>query len=145
MAQEAKFKRDAMQAEAEMGISARKQERDFMIGQNEVISENMKRAQAESNRNAAITGMFESAGSAITAGADSKLFGGEDSFFGKTKKSTVPVVTTTEVNVKPKATGKYADMVAGLNPYLKSLEEAKSLKGQFSKGYFDYNKGNYGD
>ena len=69
MAQEAKFKRDAMQAEAEMGISARKQERDYMIGQNEVISENMRRAQAESNRNAAIAGMITSAGNAVTAGS----------------------------------------------------------------------------
>ena len=69
MAQEAKFKRDAMQAEAEMGISARKQERDYMIGQNEVISENMRRAQAESNRNAAIAGMVASAGNAVTAGS----------------------------------------------------------------------------
>ena len=68
-ADEAKFKRDAMQADAEMGISARKQERDFLIGSQEVQSENMKRAQAEENRNAAITGMFESAGSAITAGS----------------------------------------------------------------------------
>jgi hypothetical protein len=67
MAQEAKFKRDAMQAEAEMGISARKQEREYMIGQNEVISENMKRAQAENNRNAAIEGMFASAGSAVSS------------------------------------------------------------------------------
>ena len=68
-ADEAKFKRDAMQADAEMGISARKQEREFMIGQNEVISENMKRAQAESNRNAAIEGMVASAGAAVTAGS----------------------------------------------------------------------------
>ena len=143
-ADEAKFKRDAMQAEAEMGISSRKQERDFLIGSNELQSENIKRAYAEENRNAAITGMFELAGSAITSGAGSELFGGEQSFFGKTKKSTVPGVITTNTNVTTPAPGKYADMVAGLNPYLKSLEEAKSLKGQFSKGYLDYNKGNYG-
>lgn len=72
MAQEAKFKRDAMQAEAEMGISARKQERDYMIGQNEVISENMKRAQAENTRNAAIEGMVASAGAAIQSGSNIK-------------------------------------------------------------------------
>ena len=77
-ADEAKFRRDAMQAEAELGISARKQERDFMIGQNEVISENMKRAQAENNRNAAIAGMFASAGQAIKSGSKSELFGGEE-------------------------------------------------------------------
>jgi len=72
MAQEAKFKRDAMQAEAEMGISARKQERDYMIGQNAVISENMRRAQAESNRNAAIEGMITSAGSAVSSASKFK-------------------------------------------------------------------------
>ena len=72
MAQEAKFKRDAMQAEAEMGISARKQERDYMIGSNEVISQNMRRAQAENNRNSAIAGMFASAGQAIKAGSNIK-------------------------------------------------------------------------
>ena len=68
-ADEAKFKRDAMQADAEMGISARKQEREYLIGTNEVQSENMKRAQAETNRNAAIEGMFASAGAAVTAGS----------------------------------------------------------------------------
>jgi hypothetical protein len=68
-ADEAKFKRDAMQADAEMGISARKQERQFLIGSQEVQSENLKRAQAEENRNAAIEGMFTSAGAAITAGS----------------------------------------------------------------------------
>ena len=68
-ADEAKFKRDAMQADAEMGISARKQERDFMIGTNEVASQEARRSQAESNRNAAIAGMFESAGAAVKAGS----------------------------------------------------------------------------
>tara|TARA_R110000868_G_scaffold312895_1_gene573922 strand:+ start:17 stop:667 length:651 start_codon:yes stop_codon:yes gene_type:complete len=71
-ADEAKFKRDAMQADAEMGISSRKQERDYMIGQNEVISENMKRAQAESNRNTAIEGMLTSASQAVKAGSNIK-------------------------------------------------------------------------
>ena len=42
-ADEAKFKRDAMQADAEMGISSRKQERDYLIGSNELQSENMHR------------------------------------------------------------------------------------------------------
>ena len=68
-ADEAKFKRDAMQADAEMGISARKQERDFMIGTNEVASQEARRSQAESNRNAAIEGMFASAGAAVKAGS----------------------------------------------------------------------------
>ena len=71
-ADEAKFRRDAMQAEAEMGISARKQERDFMIGSIEAQSQNERRAQAETNRNAAITGMFASAGQAVKAGSKFK-------------------------------------------------------------------------
>ena len=82
-ADEAKFKRDAMQADAEMGISARKQEREYLIGQNEVISENMKRAQAETNRNTAIAGMFKTAGDALESGSESKLFGGDGEFFSK--------------------------------------------------------------
>jgi len=94
MAQEAKFKRDAMQAEAEMGISARKQERDYMIGQNEVISENMRRAQAENNRNAAIEGMVASAGAAIQSGSNIK---------GKLKTTT------------PGVPGTYADTTALVN------------------------------
>ena len=74
-ADEAKFKRDAMQADAEMGISARKQEREYLIGTNEVQSQNLRRAQAETNRNAAIEGMFGSAGNAIKFGAHSKELG----------------------------------------------------------------------
>jgi len=84
MAQEAKFKRDAMQADAEMGISARKQEREYLIGVNELQSENEKRSQAETNRNAAIAGMFSSAGAAVKAGSKSELFGGDEQFFEKT-------------------------------------------------------------
>lgn len=95
-ADEAKFKRDAMQAEAEMGISARKQERDYLIGSTEVQSQNERRAQAESNRNAAIEGMFESAGAAVTAGSKIK---------GKLKTTTpgtpdIYANTTALVNLK---------------------------------------------
>jgi hypothetical protein len=146
MAEEAKFKRDAMQAEAEMGISARKQEREFLIGQNEVISENMRRSQAENNRNTAISGMFTSAGSAIKSASNSELFGGEQSFFGKTKKSTVPGVTTTNTNVTTPAPGKYSDMIKALNPIMnmqnqKSLEEENYLRKLIdSRGNFDYSQ-----
>ena len=83
-ADEAKFKRDAMQADAEMGISARKQERDFMIGTNELASQEARRSQAETNRNAAIAGMFASAGNALKSGSKSELFGGDELFFRKT-------------------------------------------------------------
>ena len=78
-ADEAKFKRDAMQADAEMGISARKQERDLIIGTNEVASQEARRSQAETNRNAAIEGMFASAGAAVSSASKIK---------GKTKTTT---------------------------------------------------------
>lgn len=90
-ADEAKFKRDAMQADAEMGISARKQERDFMIGSIEAQSQNERRAQAESNRNAAIAGMFSSAGAAVKAG--SKIQGktkNSDFFTSNTNADNIP-------------------------------------------------------
>ena len=90
-ADEAKFKRDAMQADAQTGINARKQEREFLIGSQEVQSENMKRAQAETNRNAAIEGMFASAGAAVTAG--SKIQGktnNSDFFTSNTNGDNIP-------------------------------------------------------
>ena len=101
MAQEAKFKRDAMQAEAEMGISARKQERDYMIGATEMQSENMRRAQAESNRNAAISGMFASASQAIKAGSKAKEFGGDETDPGRySYAKTTALVNLDENQIK---------------------------------------------
>jgi hypothetical protein len=66
---EAQFKRDAMQAEAEQGIQGRKAERDFYAGMNELQSAQNERAAAEERKNAAIQGMFSSAGTALTSGA----------------------------------------------------------------------------
>jgi hypothetical protein len=66
---EAQFKRDAMQAEAEQGIQGRKAERDFYAGMNELQSAQTERAAAEARKNAAIEGMFSSAGTALTSGA----------------------------------------------------------------------------
>jgi hypothetical protein len=60
MLNEAQFKRDAMQAEAESGIQARKGERDFLIGQNEVMSAEQQRADAQANRDTAIMGIGSS-------------------------------------------------------------------------------------
>ena len=60
MLNEAQFKRDAMQAEAESGIQARKGERDFLIGQNEVMSAEQQRADAQANRDSAIMGIGSS-------------------------------------------------------------------------------------
>jgi hypothetical protein len=65
-----KFERDAMQAQAQQGINSRKQQRDFEIGFGEKLDAEARRAQAEENKNAAITGLFESAGQALTSGFD---------------------------------------------------------------------------
>jgi hypothetical protein len=69
-AQDAQFKRDAMQAEAESGIQARKQERDFSIGAYQLEGAQAARAAAETKRNSAIEGMFGSAGTALTSSSD---------------------------------------------------------------------------
>lgn len=69
LAGQAQFQRDMSQAEAEQGIQARKQEREFMIGSNALQSAQQQRVAAEENRNAAIEGMFSSLGSAATSAA----------------------------------------------------------------------------
>ena len=66
---QAQFQRDTAQAEAEQGIQARKQEREYLIGTNALQSAQMQRAAAQENRNAAIEGMFTSAANALTSGS----------------------------------------------------------------------------
>lgn len=66
---QAQYQRDMAQAEAEQGIQSRKQEREYMIGTNALQSAQMQRASAEERKNAAIEGMFSSAGSAATSAA----------------------------------------------------------------------------
>lgn len=66
---QAQYQRDMAQAEAEQGIQARKQEREFMIGSNALQSAQTQRVAAEEKRNAAIEGMFSSLGSAATSAA----------------------------------------------------------------------------
>jgi hypothetical protein len=61
-AQEAQFKRDAMQAEAESGIQARKAERDFSLGAYELSNAQAMKDAAQQNRNKAIAGIFGSLG-----------------------------------------------------------------------------------
>jgi S-formylglutathione hydrolase FrmB len=70
LGQEAQFKRDAMQAELESGIQARKAERDFSIGAYQLEGAQAARAAAQTQRDSAIAGMFGSAGSALTSGSD---------------------------------------------------------------------------
>ncbi len=57
MLNEAQFKRDAMQAEAEAGIQARQAERDWMLGAQQAQSAELRRADAEANRNASVMGI----------------------------------------------------------------------------------------
>lgn len=63
-ANQIQFQRDMAQAEAQQGIEARKAERDWTTGIAEVQEQNMRRAEASANRNAAIEGAFGSLGTA---------------------------------------------------------------------------------
>lgn len=65
-ANQAQYNRDMAQAEAELGIGARKAERDWMAGIGEIQQQNMMRAQAQANKNAAIEGALGFAGMAAT-------------------------------------------------------------------------------
>lgn len=94
-ANQAQFARDMAQAEAESGIQARKAERDWMTGIGEVQMENMKRAQAEFNRNNAIEGAFSSLGTAAL-GID-KMVG----LYGKDKTAPVLKPRSGAVNNQP--------------------------------------------
>jgi hypothetical protein len=69
-AQDAQFKRDAMQAEAESGIQARKQAREFELGAAQHEGAQAARAAAQTQRDSAIAGMFGSAGQALTSGSE---------------------------------------------------------------------------
>jgi hypothetical protein len=81
-ANQAQYNRDLVQAEAELGIGARKAERDWMAGIGEVQEQNMRRAEAQVNRNAAIEGALGFAGSAV--GSIDDMIG----LYGKKKSKT---------------------------------------------------------
>lgn len=84
-ANQAQYARDMAQAEAESGIQARKAERDWMAGIGDIQEQNLRRAEAAANRNSAISGAFESLGTAAL-GID-KMVG----LYGKDK--TAPTLT----------------------------------------------------
>jgi hypothetical protein len=65
-AQDAQYNRDLQQANAEQGIEARRGEREFNIGMGEKQDAELRRAQAQSRKTAAINSMATSAGSALT-------------------------------------------------------------------------------
>jgi hypothetical protein len=66
-ANQAQYGRDVAQAEAQLGIGARQAERDFTVGLGEVQQQNAIRAQAQKDRNAAITGALGSAADMATS------------------------------------------------------------------------------
>jgi hypothetical protein len=72
-ANQTQFQRDMAQAEAGQGIEARRADREYNIGAQEAMDANMRRAQSESNRNAAIGSAFSSLGAA--AGGIDKMVG----------------------------------------------------------------------
>lgn len=80
-AQEAQFKRDAMQAEAEQGIQQRQSERDFAIGAYNLQDAMDREAQAKQARNEAIS-------SAVSALGGAALGAFEDSALYKKNKTT---------------------------------------------------------
>ena len=74
-AQEAQFKRDAMQAEAEQGIQARQAERDFALESYNLQMAQEQENQAKQNRNQAIMGAVEAlGGAALGAYENSALY-----------------------------------------------------------------------
>lgn len=105
-----KYERDAMQAQAQQGINQRKQERDFNIAFGEKADAEMRRAQAEANRNAAIEGAFGFAGSALSSASElANLYKNKQN-----AKKSLP----------------------GLN-YNRPLTEAETAAGGYGAQYFD--------
>ena len=79
-----------MQAEAGQGIESRRSVREFNIGMGEKADAELRRTQAELNRNAAIQGMFGFAGSALkSASKIAPLYGKK-----KSKAPTAPEANT---------------------------------------------------
>lgn len=94
-ADEAQFKRDAMQAEAEAGIQARQAERDWMLGAQQAQSAELRRAEAQANRDGAVMGIAGSLNSAAGLMGDyfeSNPYGSFADMFkiNKSKKSNTP-------------------------------------------------------
>jgi len=76
---EMKYQRDAMQAQAQQGINASEAERKFYIGMGEKQDAEIRRAQAEANRNAAIEGIFGFAAQGLKSASKLKGLYGKES------------------------------------------------------------------
>lgn len=85
-ANQTQFQRDMAQAEAGQGIEARRAEREYNIGTNEAMDASMRRADAETKRNAAIGSAFASLGAAAE---------GIDSMIGLYRKKSTPALSKT--------------------------------------------------
>jgi hypothetical protein len=85
-ANQAEYQRDMAQAEAGQGIEARRAEREYNIGINDAMDASMRRAQSESNRNAAIGSAFSALGTAA---------GGIDKMVGLYGKKSAPATSKT--------------------------------------------------
>lgn len=106
MLNEAQFKRDAMQAEAEAGIQARQAERDWMLGAQQAQSAELRRADAEANRNASVMGIAGSLNSAAGLMGDyfeSNPYGSFADMFkmNKSKKTANPTSSYNWANSVP--------------------------------------------
>jgi len=115
-ANQAQYNRDMAQAEAELGIGARKAERDWMAGIGEIQQQNMMRSQAEANRNAAIQGAFGFAGS---------LAGNIDDMVGLYRKSGSTPQAPTGVTQQGQAS--LENPFARPNPLDKPLTDSNRL------------------
>jgi len=92
---ELKFKRDATEAEIQSNIEARQAERDWMLGSQQAQSAELRRAEAQANRDSAVMGIAGSLNSAAGLMGDyfeSNPYGSFADMFkmNKSKKSNTP-------------------------------------------------------
>lgn len=91
-ANEAAYNRDVAEANAQGGINQRKADRTFDLESSRLTGAQMAQAQAEKNRQAAIKGIFESAGAGadVLAGAQTGAYKqkSDKQLYGKAPKGT---------------------------------------------------------
>jgi hypothetical protein len=112
-----KFQRDSMEAEAGQGIESRRSVREFNIGIGEKADAELRRSQAEANKNAAIGNMFGFAGAALESASKIKK---------KSKAPTAPGTSVGDIHgpmtesqyQQGGAYGQYSDFGLGLGPTL---------------------------
>lgn len=108
-ANQAQYARDAAQADAELGIGARKAERDWMAGIGEIQQQNLMRAQAQKDRNAAIEGAFGFA-SGLSSNIDDMV-----GLYRKSNQDATPGVGVLKMEGKEVKVPNYLLGIPGLN------------------------------